>query len=158
MFAADDCGNVAQSMQLQNMLEEDKHPETLVSMGSEARKYKESVNAGLAEAMDGGFEVIVALNSDLLFGPQWLEPLVSALLSDPTVKVAGPLNNAASYQSVPKLTNAMGKWSFHPLPPGWTAKRMSLLAHMISQTRLISVPILNGFAMTFHRRVFKSVG
>lgn len=133
-------------------------PSTVIAMGLQIRGYTRSLNAGLRYAIQEGFDVIVVLNSDLIFGPFWLEPLVAALAWDTSIGVVGPVGNAASYQSVPELTNPSGGWSLNPLPPGWTVKWMSNLAQMISHQELVSVPILNGFAMAFHRRVFEAVG
>lgn len=158
IFAADDCANHTQSLELQRLLQGYELPSTVVPMGPVTSGYTRSVNAGLRQAMEGDFQVIVVLNSDLVFGPFWLEPLVSALLSNPTIGIVGPLGNAASFQSVPDLTNAKGRWSTNPLLPGWTPRYVSLLAQKISKDKLFSVPILNGFAMAFHRQVFETVG
>lgn len=84
VFVGDRATYVSQSMQLQNILERQTHPAAVVSMRSEVRGYTTNVNAGLRKVMDCRFAVTVVLNSDLVFGPYWLEPLVSALLFDPT--------------------------------------------------------------------------
>ena len=38
------------------------------------------------------------------------------------LRFVGPLSNAASYQSIPELYDASGKWKVNRLPPGVNAE------------------------------------
>lgn len=65
---------------------------------------------------------------------------------------AGPIGNAASFQSVPELTSSDGSWSANPFLPGWDAEKMARLALVLSNGSLVDVPILNvrGMALDAH--------
>lgn len=158
LFVADDCAHREESKDLRQTLEIVRWDVKVMSMGKKRAGYTKAVNAGLKAAWGEGFEIMVTINSDVVFTPHWLEPLVAALQSSSDIGMAGPISNAASYQSVPELTTNRGTWNTNPLPEGWNISDMSKLAFLTSKCNLIDVPILNGFLIAIHRRALQEVG
>lgn len=158
VFVADDCEVQEESSALEKALEIVTWEWKVISMGRKRIGYTKSVNAGLKAAWGENFDILVTINSDVVFTPMWLEPLVAALNSSHDIGMSGPIGNAASYQSVPELYSTSGTWNKNPLPEGWNATDMSKLAFLVSKCNLISVPILNGFLMAIHRRALQEIG
>ena len=91
-----------------------------------------------------------------------LQTLVAAASSHREIGIVGPLSNAASYQSVPRvygdLVNGKRDWSTNPLLSGWTPRSMGGVTTRASEGDLIDVPILNGFCLLIKREVVSTVG
>jgi GT2 family glycosyltransferase len=105
-----------------------------------------TANAGLRAAHGDGHEVMVMVNSDTVLTPGWLSPLLLAL-RDPAVGMAGPLSNAASYQSVP-IVKENGTWAYNmPLPAGWSHDAMARLVKMCTAGVPALLPVLNGTSL-----------
>lgn len=101
---------------------------------------------------------VVLLNSDTVVTPGWLEGLLEAANSRERVGMAGPLSNAASWQSVPELFDRSGKFKVNEPPPGWTPARMAELVAAKSERAFPEVPLLNGFCSLIRREAFIAVG
>lgn len=158
VFVADDCEVEEESTALEGTLKIVTWEWKVISMGMKRVGYTKSVNAGLKAAWGENFDILVTINSDVVFTPNWLEPLIAALKSSHDIGMSGPIGNAASYQSVPELYSTGGTWHKNPLPEGLIANDMSKLAFLVSKCNLISVPILNGFLMAIHRRALQEIG
>ena len=81
--------------------------------------YTRAINLGLRIARKKNYDAYCLLNSDTEVQKDWLSALVTAAFSSPEIGIVGPLSNAASYQSVPKLrdtNNGTTDWSKNPLP------------------------------------------
>ena len=74
--------------------------------------YTLAANAGVRAATG---DYVVLLNSDTIVTFGWLDRIIECGESDPAIGIVGPLSNAASYQSVPKLKEA-GAWAVNELP------------------------------------------
>jgi GT2 family glycosyltransferase len=117
--------------------------------------YTASANRGVRAA---GADWVVLLNSDTVVTPGWLEGLLEAAGSRECVGMAGPLSNAASWQSVPDLHDRAGKFKTNELAPGWTPARMAELVAGASARALPEVPLLNGFCTLIRREAFIQLG
>lgn len=120
-------------------------------------------NMGYTRAADRGIrssraDWVVLLNSDTIVSAGWLEGLLDCALSDPKIAFAGPVSNAATYQSVPELYDTGGKWAVNVLPEGWTAATMAELVGRVATKTFPRVPLLNGFCTLIKRSVFLEVG
>ncbi len=87
-----------------------------------------------------------------------MKGLVECALSDPSIAMVGPLSNAATYQSVPDIYGAGGKWAINRLPPGWSVRDMAAEVARRSERRFPRVPLLNGFCTLIRRSVYLEIG
>lgn len=158
LYVADDCGNATETKMLGALLASTPLNSTHIVVGSTPQGYTKAINMALAAAMRAGHSVLVCMNSDVVVTRNWLAPLVSAIQLNPDIGMAGPTSNAATYQSLPLVTGADGKWARNPLAPGWTPAEMGELAFLASKHKLIDVPILNGFVMAIARNVIETIG
>lgn len=120
-------------------------------------------NRGYTFASDYGIrqartEWVVLLNSDTVVTRGWLERMLDCARSNPRIAFVGPLSNAASYQSVPKLYDASKKWKTNTLPPGVSPEDMADIVRRSSSREYPEVPILNGFCTLMNRQAFLEVG
>ena len=84
--------------------------------------------------------------------------MLACARSAPGIAFVGPLSNAASYQSVPKLYDAARKWKTNRLPEGMTAEDMAAIVRKVSPKSYPHVPLLNGFCTLMKRSVFIELG
>jgi GT2 family glycosyltransferase len=122
--------------------------------------YTVTANVGLRAAYEAGHDVAIMVNSDTVLTQGWLPPLLRAIQGNPRIGMAGPLGNAASYQSVPLVKDPNGHgWAFNmPHPPGWTHDAFARLVRLTSSRGLARVPILNGFVFAIRREVVQAIG
>ncbi len=100
---------------------------------------------------------LVILNSDTLVTDGWLEGLLECLYSDDSTGVVGPLSNAATWQSIPKIKDESG-WAINHLPADGKPDDMARLVKRLSQKGFPEVAVLNGFCIAVRREVFDQVG
>jgi GT2 family glycosyltransferase len=117
------------------------------------RGYTASVNEGVRAA---SHDRVIILNNDTRVTPGWDAPLLSAL-DDPDVFAAGPLSNAASYQSVPQL-RADGGWAVNTYGPGVTPELLAAGLRARFAGRQLAQTILNGFCYAVRREMFLALG
>lgn len=120
-----------------------------------ARGYTQAANQGLRASTSS---VVVLLNSDTIVTPHWLDHLLDCLQSDPQIGVAGPLSNAASYQSVPERFEPTGDWALNPAPPGWDTTSIAAAVEQLSPRAFPRVPFVNGFCLAIKRAVIDAIG
>ena len=101
---------------------------------------------------------VVLLNSDTIVTPHWLTYLTEALFASPKVGIAGPLSNAASWQSVPDIFDPDGDWAINHLPRGYDIESYSEMIYRISQKKFPKVDFLNGFCLAIKREVIDAIG
>jgi hypothetical protein len=141
---------------VQRMLDEfaARHPVTLIR-NKEARGYTVAANQGI-EASENQY--VVLLNSDTVVGPGWLEKLIRCAESTDQAGVVGPFSNAASWQSVPMLTNPDGSWHLNPLPEGASPSDVATLVELWSPRLYPEVPLVNGFCYLITKDALERVG
>ena len=119
----------------------------------ENRGYTAAVNAGVRAART---DKVVILNNDTRVLPGWDVPLLAAL-DDEAVWAAGPLSNAASYQSVPEQRSGQG-WAVNELPRSVRPADLARsLAEAFADVR-VPWPVLNGFCYAVRAEVFDKLG
>jgi len=117
--------------------------------------YTVAANKGLRHSFA---PTVVLLNSDTITTPHWLTYLTEALFAGPKVGIAGPLSNAASWQSVPDIFNPSGDWAINNIPRGYDLDSYAELIHRISQKKFPKVDFLNGFCLAIKREVIDALG
>lgn len=120
-----------------------------------ARGYTKAANQGIGEA-SGDF--VVLLNSDVIVPPGWLERLARCAFSRPGVAVVGPLSNAASWQTIPQLRSAEGRWAVNDVPEGKTLEEFADALAASSQRLYPEVQLVNGFCYLITRAALEAVG
>jgi len=119
------------------------------------RGYTKSINEGVM-LTDSPFLVI--LNSDTLVCPGWLDRLHAAFRARPHTGMAGPLSNAASWQSIPETTRHDATWSTNDMIEPEDRLRVQALLDRVSERAYPDFPILNGFCTLIAREVFDTIG
>lgn len=120
-------------------------------------------NLGYTAAMNRGLGAcrapwVVMLNSDTLVTPGWLQGLLRCLASDPKLVMVGPLSNAASWQSVPRLHDERGEFAVNRLPPGLDVAAMAQQVAACAARSYPRVPVLNGFCILLRRSLLQQIG
>jgi GT2 family glycosyltransferase/polysaccharide pyruvyl transferase WcaK-like protein len=116
--------------------------------------YTVAANLGLRAA---GGEYLILLNSDTIVSAGWFERLIACADSDPGIGIVGPVSNAASHQSVPKVRED-GAWATNPLPAWLTADGMAVAVACASPRERPRVPFVNGYCYLITRRTLDAVG
>jgi O-antigen biosynthesis protein len=132
-----------------------KHPSVeLIRKGKPPHGYTIAANLGLRASTA---DYVVLLNSDTVVTPGWLDALVELWGEDDDVGVVGPLSNAASHQSVPRIKDA-GGWATNPLPDSLNPDAVGFLVGALSDGRMPRVPFVNGFCFGIAREAIEQVG
>ena len=117
--------------------------------------YTRAVNFGVQQATA---EFTVVMNPDVLVCYLWLEKLMEALNSCPNHAMVGPLSNAASFQSVPRVFDERGNLAVNDLPGDFRLVDMCRLVEEKSGYDFPSATFINGFLMLFRRSAYDAVG
>jgi len=132
-----------------------EYPHVRMIHHSTAQGYTKAANAGLrASAAD----YTILLNSDTIVSPQWAERLIACGESDPRIGIIGPLSNAATYQSVPRVFDEQGQWQQNVLPGDITVTRYAEAIAGIAARNYPRLPVANGFCFTVKRAVIDTIG
>ncbi len=130
-------------------------PGTVLVENEKALGYTRAANQGLRASCA---DYSMLLNSDTIVTSRWLERIVECGESDPCIGIIGPLSNAASYQSVPRLRDEKGDWAVNLLPGDMDPDHMASALYGISNKEFPAVPFLNGFCYAIKKEVIKTVG
>lgn len=117
--------------------------------------YVKAANAGvkLSEAT-----IVILLNSDTIVTHNWANKLAASLVDDPHVGIAGPMSNAASFQSLPSVNPTERNTAINYLPTGWGPEDMNRFCEESSEIEFPFVPLIHGFCLAFKREVWETVG
>ncbi|AWC20843.1 N-acetylglucosaminyl-diphospho-decaprenol L-rhamnosyltransferase [Aminobacter sp. MSH1] len=123
----------------------------------EATGYTKAANRGLRYSTA---ETIVLLNSDTVVPLGWIAKLRSTLSYSPDIGLVGPLSNAATYQSVPRVVDEAGKFAVNILPADTSVDDYDRWLQERSQDVEIRprVQLLNGFCIMLKRSVIEKIG
>jgi len=133
----------------------DQNPATtLVTREGPPHGYTLAANEGLRAS---SADYVVLLNSDTVVTVGWLDRLVECGESDRSLGIVGPLSNAASYQSVPRLREG-GGWAVNALPPFLTPDGLAYLLSEAAPRSCPRLPFLNGFCYAIKRGVIDTIG
>ena len=117
--------------------------------------YTVSANIGLKAAKT---EFSVLMNSDIILTRQAIPQMLRCFEASAEIAMAGPLSNAASFQSIPELSAAEGGWSINQLPEGWSPQALADKIEAQITPTYPEVPILNGFCTMIRKTVFEKIG
>ncbi|MBX2837245.1 MAG: glycosyltransferase family 2 protein [Gammaproteobacteria bacterium] len=117
--------------------------------------YTKSVNAGLTRTTS---DIVCILNSDCIVTDMWIQKLIDCVRSSDDIGIVGPLSNAASYQSVPRIHTKPGDWSFNPLPCSMPPQELADLISEVSVRSYPSAGVINGFCQLITRAVIDQIG
>ena len=117
--------------------------------------YTKAVNSGLL-ASEAPY--VILLNSDTIVTRGWINGLVRCMKSNPRAGITGPLSNAASWQSVPRVKDENGQFSVNKLPNGVKPEKVAELIRKHSKHIYPSVPFINGFCFMIARKVIDTIG
>jgi GT2 family glycosyltransferase len=124
-----------------------RHPENL--------GYTRNVNVAMQSTVA---EHVVLINSDTIVTDGWLTRLYQALSVDDRTAAAGPLSNAASWQSIPRTRTPGGEWMLNLFPNGVTPEDVAILVDRLSTAHYPEFPLLNGFCTLFRRSALEVAG
>lgn len=117
--------------------------------------YTRSVNVGLRAALN--HDVVVILNSDTVTTLGWVGRIRDAFARNPKVGIAGPLSNAASYQSIPEVKGEDGNFVTNLVPEGLTPDDIALAIGRRT-ANYPRVPVINGFCFALRTEVIRKIG
>lgn len=121
----------------------------------EPLRYTYAANQGMRHSVA---PVVVMLNSDTEVPANWLKRLMETLFSSPNIGMAGPLSNAASWQSIPNIFDDSGDWAVNYIPDRFTLETYADLVYRISEKDFPKVDFLNGFCLAIKRDVITAIG
>jgi GT2 family glycosyltransferase len=101
---------------------------------------------------------VVLVNSDTIVPAGALAKVVACGEQFQQIGIVGPLSNAASWQTVPQLTGADGKFLVNEIPPGISVNDMDRLCEEISTGVVPFVPLVNGFFFAIRRSLIQRIG
>lgn len=124
---------------------------------AEALGYTRAANQGLKHAQA---PFVILLNSDTLVPSGWALKLLQVATLLPETGMVGPMSNAASWQSLPRIHDPKtGRLAVNELPPGKDLEAMNRLCETYSDyPRFPRVPLVNGFCFGIWRRVLEKIG
>ncbi len=131
----------------------DRFPNVELLVNPENLGYTRTVNVGLRRS---DADYVCVLNSDCVATAGWLSRMIDCAVETGAAMV-GPLGNAASYQSVPRI-RADGQWCFNPLPESVSADDVAGLVAAHSERAHPGVRVINGFCQLISRRAIDEVG
>lgn len=122
----------------------------------EAKGYCVSANVGMFSA---SADFVLLLNSDTLLCRSALVKMLKVAVSSPGVGIVGPLSNAASSQSIPRIKGGVDQTAINALPQGLSVVDMDKLCEDWSHPTLFpSVPLVHGFCQLINRKVIDVIG
>ncbi|MDZ4779406.1 MAG: glycosyltransferase [Planctomycetia bacterium] len=128
---------------------------TVLLRNDERQGYTRAANRGWRAARG---DYVVLLNSDTVATPRWMGRLLVCLESHPDIGLAGPVSNAASWQSVPERFAANGDWAVNALLEHWNANDVAETLACVAERAYPRVPLLNGFCLAMKRAVWETIG
>lgn len=125
--------------------------------------HRRDINRGYTKSINEGVLLtesrwVVILNSDTLVAPGWLDRLHRAAQARPGTGMAGPLSNAATWQSIPAVKRSDGGWSTNDAIEPRHLGQVQALLDGASERAYPEFPVLNGFCTLIARDVFDCIG
>ncbi|MBX5495715.1 MAG: glycosyltransferase family 2 protein [Bryobacteraceae bacterium] len=117
--------------------------------------YTKSINEAVKLA---SADWVVVLNSDTVVSHGWLAKLHDAAASRSDVGMVGPLSNAASYQSIPRVKDPNGAWSKNDFLEAVHVPLVQARLEEVSERAYPALPLLNGFCTLIRREIFDRCG
>ena len=128
----------------------------LIRNGGAAHGYCRSANTGL-RATQAPYSLL--LNSDAVLPPGALNKMTAAAESGGDVAVVGPLSNAASTQSVPRIKGTAEQTAVNALPRGMSVYDMDKWCERTcADAAYARVPLVHGFCQLIRTDVLATLG
>lgn len=137
-----------------------KFPNASVIRQATPKGFSGAINSALRLS---SAEMVIVLNSDTEVPKEWISKLARALFSRDEIGIVGPLSNAASWQSFPRIKESRserrrGQTVINDLPPGFSVDDMDGLLESNYSGELIRVSQVHGFCLAIKAEVFKDIG
>lgn len=135
---------------VQTILQEASHHQNI-------RVFHNDTNLGFTKTVNRGIELagnndVVFLNSDARVTPRWLQGLMAALATDPSIATVTPMSDRAGAFSAPNIGNN------NPLPQGVNEADYAVAFRRRSLGFYPTVPTGNGFCLYVRRACLNEVG
>jgi len=150
----DDCSN----KETKDFLNKTAEENSLIQLytNSENLRFTRSSNIGLKAAKG---DIVVLLNSDTIAPANWLAKVLNCFTASDSIGIAGPLSNAASWQTIPfEPYEIHNDWKVQDLPEGLSVDQMDRLLDIFSDKEYPHVPSVNGFCFAIRKKVFEKIG
>lgn len=131
-----------------------QNTDSILIRHEQAKGYTISANEGMKQAKG---DYIVLLNSDTQVTAGWIEKMLDAFWKHPDTGILSPLSNAATYQSVPVVSDKNG-WFINTIPENMNIRMMNLAVEEASSKEYPQVKCVNGFCFMIHRKVIQKIG
>lgn len=136
------------------------HENCVLVRHGDALGFSAAVNAGLRAS---NAEMVVVLNSDTEVVGDWIVKLADWLFRPRGVGIVGPLSNAASHQSLPRVApneaeRAAGQTVFNDLPVGLSLDAVNHRLEHHANRRPLRTSMVHGFCFALRREVVEQVG
>ncbi|SNY53986.1 Glycosyltransferase, GT2 family [Pseudooceanicola antarcticus] len=132
-----------------------RHPRTRLLRTRGPLGFTRALQAGLSASKAPRF---VALNSDTLVGEGWLEQLSAAMPPDSGIAMAGPLSNAAAWQSLGQVFDASGNFASHDLPEGDELTLLRRRLRLLKTFDASEAVLVHGFCALVDRKIHDELG
>src|SRR5690606_32044991 len=90
--------------------------------------------------------------------PGWSLKIIECAESNPDIGIVGPLSNAASWQSIPRIKDSDGSYSINPLPPSVGIEQVNQWCEKHALSIFPRVAVVNGFCFCIKRAVIDAIG
>ncbi len=118
--------------------------------------YTVSANRGLA-AGTGEFRIL--LNSDTIVCKNWSLKMLDVAWQSSQIGIVGPLSNAASSQSIPKIHGSTTNTAINPLPENLSPQDLDIACEDWGFADLHpEVPLVHGFCFGIKKKVIDRIG
>jgi len=132
------------------------HPQARLIRRPAASGFTRAANAGLSES-SAAYQIL--LNSDTVVPRGWLDKIVACGESAPDIGLVGPLSNAASWQSIPRLYDEHAQMAVNALPPEFDVERMDEECELLSAgLPYPRTSLLNGFCLAIKKQLRAEIG
>lgn len=124
---------------------------------------RNSENLGYTKSANQVFKAastdwVILLNSDTVVPGRAFRKLVEAGEQFPRLAIVGPVSNAASWQTVPRLTGEDGAFLVNRLRRRMTPEIMDGLCEETALAAVMFVPLVNGFCIAVRRKALDEIG
>ncbi len=135
----------------------------LAARHSRLRLVRNPQNLGYTRSANSIFRMahtpwVILLNSDTIVPPKAISKLIQAGEQNAKLAIVGPLSNAASWQSVPRLIGPDGTFQVNVLPRGFTPQDMDAICEQAALPVVQFVPLVNGFCLAIRTAALSEIG
>lgn len=153
LFLVDD-GSDAETQNLLKLFG-DGRPYVTLHRNPTALGYTKAANIGVRLT---NADIVILLNSDTVVTRNWAEKIADLLVRNSHIGIAGPMSNAASYQSLPAVESTSNQTALNGMPFGWGPEEMNDFCESEFSLPFPSVPLVHGFCFAMKRDTWNILG